>query len=100
MLVSIDYVNDTEGYRVGDSGTFEPWTEEIGKLFLSFQREYGRYVSKVYVDSDGSGKAIGWVFNKLVSYTDCDEKYMQSTWITLHNTKPTYRHEYDFHYLS
>ena len=99
MLIHETYTNETEGYIIGDSGYFEPFTDDVGKLFKSLQKEYGKCVSKVYVDdSNDPRKAIpiGWVFEKLTEYSDSKEKYLQSVWVTLHNSRPrtTIHHDY------
>ena len=75
--------NATEGYMIGDSGGFyETWCESIGELFSAMQREYGRCISKVYVDNEeGNPEALGWVFEQKEQYTDTKEDYIQHTWV-------------------
>jgi len=80
------YVNQTKGYRYGNSGWYEPYTDHIGSLFLSLQREFGRCVSKVYIDVPvafypATAKAIGWLFEKKKEHTDCSLTYIQETWV-------------------
>ena len=94
-LGEIDY----HSYMLGDSGFYEPYTDNIGDLFLSMQREYGRCTSKVYIDTDDGVKAIGWTFQKKQKYTDCNKYYLQETWVTLHKEKPTVTTSYDYQYL-
>jgi hypothetical protein len=53
LWVTEDYVNTTKGYRCGDSGPYETYTDKPGELFLAMQREYGRCKSKVYLDTAG-----------------------------------------------
>jgi len=98
MLIEEQYRNATEKYMIGESGLFEPFTDDIGKLFRFCRRKYGKCTSKVYVDNpDKTAKAIGWVFEKLVKYEDTGEKYLQEVWITLHESRPTETTEY--HYI-
>jgi hypothetical protein len=100
MLVSEDYTNETEGYRIGSSGLYEPYTDNIGKLFRSYQREYGRCISKVYIDMpDNKVQPVGWVFEKLAHYEDTHETYLQHVWVTLHDSKPDKHIEYHYHSL-
>jgi len=100
MFVEECWTNATKGYRCGDSGIYEPYTEDISKLFRDYQQTYGRCKGKVYVDGqDGKPCAIGWVFEKREKYTDCDETYLQETWVMLHEDKPTKTIEYHYHYL-
>lgn len=80
------WVNQTKGYIYGDSGWYEPYTDHIDKLFLSLQREYGRCISKIYIDVSvafypARPKPVGWVFEKKCQYTDCMETYIQETWV-------------------
>lgn len=87
MKVSEVYINATRGYRFGESEPYEPYTDNIGKLFLSYQREFGRCTSKVYVDTDHGPKAIGWVFVKKMRYEDARSKndtYVREVWVTVH----------------
>jgi len=79
MRVSETHINATKGYQLGDEDIYEPYTDNIGDLFRSFQKEYGRCISKCYIDPDA--KQIGWVFQKKVQYTDCDEYYIHEVWI-------------------
>jgi hypothetical protein len=98
MLIQETWTNKTEGYQCGRSDLYEPFTDNIKRLFRSLMKEYGRCVSKVYVDNpDGFAKAIGWVFEKRMKYDDCNEYFIQHTWVTLHKDKPTKTIQY--HYL-
>lgn len=98
MLVEENYVNQTEGYRIGNSGLYEPFTDKIGLLFRAYQRQFGKCISKVYIDNNGA-KAIGWVFQKTVKYDDVNEYYLQETWVTLHEFEPVVTKAYHYHYL-
>ena len=106
MLVQEEYTevvnhntDDEKHYRCGDSGLYEPYTDNIKQLFYSYMREYGRCVSKVYIDTDQGVKAVGWVFQKRMKYTDCNDTYLQETWVTLHESKPTIVQTDHYHYL-
>lgn len=99
LLVNEVYTNETEKYRCGDSGYYQPFTDNLGKLFLTYQRDYGRCISKVYIDKDNKSFAIGWVFEKKVKYEDCNEFYLQHTWITLHNSEPIKYYSYDYRFI-
>lgn len=98
LQVSEIYVNRTEGHIVGDSGGFyEARAETPGELFRDCQAEYGRCTSKIYVDRGEkeedntlfvlgatfpqTTETVGWVFEKETQYTDCDETYIQETWV-------------------
>lgn len=87
--------NETR-YMLGESDLYEPFTDNVGKLFLSLQREYGKCVSKVYVGEDKS-IAIGWVFQKMRKYDN--EFYLQETRVTLHKDKPTKTVKYHYQEL-
>jgi hypothetical protein len=85
------FVNETKGHQFGESDWYEPFTDDVGRLFRSLQKEYGRCVSRVYVDPAGGGKpkAIGWVFEKRMEYEDYrpsrggDRYYTRAVWVTL-----------------
>lgn len=95
MRISEVYVNATEGYQVGESGPYEPFTDHRGQLFRALQREHGRCVSRLYIDrrvpavpDDPTATAyrltaepIGWVFEKRATYTDTGEPYTHETWV-------------------
>lgn len=77
-------VNETKGYQFGDSDWYTPYTDDLGQLFRSLQREYGRCTSHVFRDwNNGSAIATGWHFEKQMQYTDSDETYLRSTWVEL-----------------
>lgn len=87
MLIQETYVNKSEGYRLGETEPYEPYTDDIGELFRELQREYGRCVGKCYVDKkDGSSQAIGWVFQKRQKYDDCNETFLSEVWVTLYKS--------------
>jgi hypothetical protein len=56
--------------------------ESTAEVFKEAQQDYGRCISKVFIDlKDGGVRHIGWSFEKRVKYTDCNEIYLQETWI-------------------
>ena len=70
---------------------YEPYTDNLGQLFKSLRREYGRCTSRVYQDApDGTADPIGWVFEKKVEYEDADRArltgrerfYNRQVWVT------------------
>ncbi len=92
---------DTEkGYRAGESGPYEAFTEDVKRLFRSLSKEYGRCVSRVYIDENGESKPIGWVFQKRKKYEDVDEYYILETWVTLHEKPDEVTRKEFFHYLN
>lgn len=66
-----------------DSPTLE------GDIFRWSRKEYGRCVSKVYIDDVG---AVGWVFQKREQYEDSKETFIHETWVTLYD-----EYEYRLH---
>lgn len=90
IFMSETFINKDKNARFGESGIYESFTDDKGKLFKSLQREYGRCVSRVYVDrADGPPKAIGWVFEKRMQYEDArtngaDSYYVREVWVTLY----------------
>ena len=78
MFIKETWVDKTKGCLIGDSGFYEPFTSNLGELFRSLQKEYGRCTGYVYIGDD---KPIGWVFEKKVKYTDVNEFYINETWV-------------------
>lgn len=102
MLVEISHIaheSEERSYSLGDEPLFEPFTgDDIGRLFRECQREYGKCISKIYIDStSGETKAIGWVFQKKREYEDDKSRtYVHEAWVTLHEKEPEV--ERTFHY--
>lgn len=88
MKVRVTIVNETENYQTYND--LEDWdAETVSEVYRAGRSEYGKCVSKVYVDRDGRpAQAIGWVFEKRVEYTDCNETYLQHAWIVPVNYTP------------
>jgi len=80
-------VNETEGYIMFESDEQEAWTGNLGKLFKTLQKEFGKCTSKMYVDKNGTAIQSGWVFQKKCKYTDCSEHYLQTAWISIFSQK-------------
>lgn len=87
---------------VHETELYEAFTDDVGKLFRSCQKEHGRCTGKVYVDRPptehprGSNyidwelsfypwtpEQVGWVFEKRVKFTDCDDTYLQEVWVAV-----------------
>lgn len=84
MFIIETHVNDTENRFISGPFHTETFTDNIGELFQSLQKEYGRCVSKMYRDlKDGSTQVIGWVFSKQRQYEDCRETYQHTVWVEL-----------------
>ena len=87
LEIKEEWVNETEGHGLGDSGWYVPFTDDLGRLFLSLPKEYGRCVSRVYVDGpDGQSWPQGWVFQKRRVYegSRCSkDTYIAETWVTM-----------------
>jgi len=56
----------------------------LGKLFKMLEREFGRCVSKTYVDrKDAPPTEIGWVFNARRRYEDKPKQtYLAEIWVS------------------
>ena len=87
IVMREQWVNQTEGCLLGDSDWYEAYTDDEGELFRSLQKEYGRCISKVYVDQVNeplNPKKVGWVFLKKVEYSDVRGQYfLRETWVEL-----------------
>ena len=87
IVMREQWVNQTEGHMLGDSDWYEAYTDDEGELFRSLQKEYGRCISKVYVDQVNeplNPKKVGWVFLKKVEYSDVRGQYfLRETWVDM-----------------
>jgi hypothetical protein len=96
IFVQEEFVNATKGYRFGESDPQESRFTRKGDLYRFCVKEYGRCVSKVYIDTPAGVKAIGWVFIKREQYTDCNDTYLQEAWITMHKAPPQRSIKYNY----
>lgn len=105
LLFASETWMEVENYRtdderrvgLGESGTYETFTDNRGELYRAMQKEYGRCTGKVYIGEDQDQiKEIGWVFIKRQTYQDSDETYLQETWVTIHTKEPTKTIEYHY----
>ena len=102
LHIQEDYVEVLEngtclGY--GSSDVYETFTNNIGKLFTSLQKDHGRCKGKVYIDTSEVSRQVGWVFEKKKKYTDCNESFIRQVWVTLHEQPETHTIEYHYQYL-
>jgi hypothetical protein len=85
--IKISYVDATRNVRYGDD-----WLaakdciggSTTGDLYRAMRREYGRCISRVYIDTNGQTLPIGWVFVSRQRYDDTREPYRREIWIMLH----------------
>ena len=82
------FVNETRGYRFGESEPYETWTSDIGELYRQMRREYGGCVSKMFRDTAEGVQQVGWVFRKRMQYEDCEETYMREVWVEVFSSEP------------
>lgn len=90
---------EEERIRYYDGDVYETRFKATAPLFKHCQKEHGRCISRVYIDTkDGKAKAIGWVFRKRDKYTDCDKTFIRETWVTLHKKEPKHIHKVKYCY--
>lgn len=100
LMVQETYVDKTKGYRFSESEWYEAYTDSRRKLFRNCQQEYGKCVSKVYVDTQEGTKQVGWVFEKKMVYEDCrnrpteDDKYIREVWVSVREIEGEEDNEY------
>jgi hypothetical protein len=103
LLISETFVNLDEGYRFGDSGKYEPFTDDLGQLYKSLRAEYGRCTGHVYIDTkEHRTKTVGWVFLKRMVYEDSrtNETYLREVWVTLLDAPDDVTVREHHHYMS
>ena len=81
-------------YIIADGEPYETYTDNVGQLFSSLQKEFGRCSGKQYIEREDQDVRCGWVFEKRVKYTDCQRTYLQETWVTVWRGKPDKTHNY------
>ena len=60
------------------------WSHLRGRIFEFCRHEYGRYVSKVYIDRKNSDAVqTGWVFERKERFEDSPDQYVHEVWVTL-----------------
>ena len=57
-------------------------------------KEYGKCISKIYIDRNNTTCHIGYVFLKKIKYEDCNEYYLSETWLSLEHYIETIDREY------
>src|SRR4030042_22911 len=84
-----NWVNQTENCSCGESEPYETFTDSLKKLFRSCQKEYGKCVSKMFVDrKNGTTIQTGWVFEKVRKYENCNNTYVAETWVSVYKKEP------------
>ena len=102
LQVRETFVNETKGHQIGETEWYEPYTDNMGRLFLNLQKEYGRCLSRMYreLNEDDSnpvdGVPVGWVFSRRERYADArgrwsdrlgrtvygdDDHYIREVWV-------------------
>jgi hypothetical protein len=90
IYIQETWVNRSGGHMIGENEPYETWCETVGELFRAMQQEYGRCISKMYVDKRDTSEPlqVGWVFEQKDKYTDCNEEYLRETWVYVYKEKP------------
>ena len=84
LVINEEYVNSTKGHRYGSSDWYEPFTDDLGRLFREIRKEYGRCTGHIYTSTlKDDAIPIGWVFVKRAKYDDTNETYLQEAWVAV-----------------
>ena len=84
LLVSETFCNATKGFQFDDSAPYEPFTDDVSRLFKSYRREFGR-AGKVYVDKEDGPSHVGWCFTKRTKYEDDHRRhYTREVWVSFY----------------
>ena len=86
------FINQTGGYSFGHSDWYKPLTNDIGDLYRFLVKEFGRCISKMYIDRlqvNGRMAEIhcGWVFAKRMKYEDSKDTYLREVWVSVRNAE-------------
>ena len=108
LHAQITFVDVTTGHHAGYIDTHETFSDDRGELYRAFRHEYGRCISRIYVDTaddapsrygaqiPANAKPVGWVFLKRCQYDDSPDTYLQETWVTIHEREPTKTIKYHY----
>ena len=98
IYIQESFVNETQNCRCGETDVYETFTDNKKELFKHLQKEHGACIGKVVVNENDTKTPIqiGWVFQKKCKYEDCNEYYIQSTWVTLHESEPIKTIKYNY----
>ena len=96
LWIQEEFVNETKNQRFSNGPWIDTDCSEIGELFRRLSREYGRCISKIYVDKmSGPPMQVGWVFEKRMEYDDAhrirdkaDRTYIRHVWVNVSNGDP------------
>lgn len=88
LQIKETYVDRDKNVMYGETGWYEPFTDDKSALYKSLRKEYGGTVHKVYRDElqiNGTMAAVhcGWTFSKKVRYDDCNKQYTRQVWVSL-----------------
>ncbi len=101
MLEIKEIFIEKDKHIFGDTGWYEPFTDDRGKLFRYLQKEYGRCTGNLYKDNvpiyllnkgmiqyekGRESKQVGWVFESRQEYTDYEETYIREVWVEFRET--------------
>ena len=79
LLYHITAINADTGAVFRNDGPLVSGKDSKRELFADLQKKYGRCVSHMY----SGNERVGWVFEKRAEYSDCNDTYMQETWISV-----------------
>jgi hypothetical protein len=100
MLIQETWIDKERNCINGESGKYEPFTDDTGKLYRAMVKEYGRCTGHVYIDTKDKGtKVIGLVFIKRQKYDDCDKTFLLETWVTLYDAPDEVMRREHHHFL-
>ena len=89
IVISVTYVNKTENHIFGEEEAHETRFKTIPELLKHCEKEFGKFVSKMYVDGKkGEPKHIGWVFKNKEKYIDSNETFSREVHVAVHNKLP------------
>jgi hypothetical protein len=98
--LAVTLTNEDEGYRFAEfseglddlNGLAEDGQPDFGDIYRWAQREYGRCMSSVYVDTDAGVERVGWFFLARERYEDTGGVYRRGAWVSVVETTPAVSH--------
>jgi hypothetical protein len=81
MLIRETAIDTNTNLIFSETHIFEAFTDSRKDLFKACQKEYGRCVSPILIETRCGTKVAGWVFQKKDHYEDTNEPFIRETWV-------------------
>ena len=87
--IEVSLTNETNGYIFSehvdklDNNHVLDENPTMGEIYRCYQKEYGRCMSRVFIDTPNGRKTVGWFFVSRQHYEDTNKPYLRGAWVTV-----------------